>query len=148
MCPDVRAPVISFICLLLIVSTSRIQVAAQQAPAHHAGGGFTQPEPIDFDDHDGFTQIFDGKTLNGWDGSSEIWHVEDGALVAESSPEHPSGTTNIIWRGGQPANFDLKVEMKLEGAGANGGIQYRSLNVPPTPAQLRNRWRRNLPSGT
>jgi len=28
--------------------------------------------------------------------------------------------------------------MKLEGAGANGGIQYRSLSVPPTPAQLKN----------
>ena len=41
--------------------------------------------------------------------------MEDGSLVAESSPEHPSGTTNIIWRGGQPANFELKVEMKLEG---------------------------------
>src|SRR6202034_920169 len=109
------------------------QVAAQQAPAHHPGGGFTQPEPIDFDDYDGFTQIFDGKTLNGWDGSSEIWHVANGALVAESSPEHPSGTTNIIWRGGQPANFELKLKVKLEGTGAKGGIQYRSQNVPPKP---------------
>ncbi len=26
--------------------------------------------------------------------------------------------------------------MKLEGAGANGGIQYRSLNVPPKPRQI------------
>ena len=60
---------------------------------------FTQPEPIDFNDHQGWTQIFDGKTLQGWDGSPEVWHVEDGNLVAESSPEHPSGTTNIIWRG-------------------------------------------------
>ena len=131
-----RPPIVALIYLFLLHSFPGYRVAAQQAPAgavHHAGGGFTQPEPIDFNDHDGWTQIFDGKTLNGWDGSSEIWHVEDGALVAESSPEHPSGTTNIIWRGGQPANFELKVEMKLEGAGANGGIQYRSLNVPPKP---------------
>ena len=98
----------------------------------HVGGGFTQPDPIDFNDHAGWTQIFDGKTLNGWDGPSEVWHVEDGNLVGESSPEHPSGTTNIIWRGGQPANFALKVEMKLEGAGANGGIQYRSQMLPLT----------------
>ena len=59
--------------------------------------------------------------------------MEDGAIVGESSPDHPSGTTNIIWRGGEPANFELKLEMKLEGAGANGGMQYRSLNVPPMP---------------
>ena len=92
---------------------------------------FVQPEPINFDDHDGWTQIFDGKTLNDWDGDTDIWHVEDGAIVGESSPEHPSGTTNIIWRGGEPANFELKLEMKLEGSGANGGVQYRSFHVDP-----------------
>jgi hypothetical protein len=100
------------------------------APAHPAPFHFVQPEPINFDDHIGWTQIFDGKTLNDWDGPSDIWHVEDGAIVGVSSPEHPSGTTNIIWRGGEPANFELKLEMKLEGTGANGGVQYRSLSVP------------------
>src|SRR5271163_547267 len=133
----VRVSFIAVICLLVINPSHGYQAAPPPAPHHHFAG-FTQPEPIDFNDHEGWTQIFDGKTMQGWDGSSEVWHVEDGALVAESSPEHPSGTTNIIWRGGQPANFELKVEMKLEGAGANGGIQYRSLNVPPTPQQLRN----------
>jgi hypothetical protein len=90
-----------------------------------------QPEPIDFDDHAGWTQIFDGKTLTGWDGDTAVWHVEDGAIVGESSNANPSGTTNIIWRGGEPANFELKLEMKLEGEGANGGVQYRSISVPP-----------------
>jgi hypothetical protein len=109
-------------------------LAAQQAtPAHRPPPSFhfVQPEPINFDDHDGWTQIFDGKTLNNWDGDGDVWHVEDGALVGESSPEHPSGTTNIIWRGGEPANFELKLEMKLEGTGANGGVQYRSFHVDP-----------------
>jgi hypothetical protein len=107
--------------------------AQQPAPPPHrtATFHFVQPEPVNFDDHAGWTQIFDGKTLNGWDGDSGVWHVEDGAIVGESSPEHPSGTTNIIWRGGEPANFELKLEMKLEGSGANGGIQYRSLHVEP-----------------
>jgi Domain of Unknown Function (DUF1080) len=126
----VRPLVIAVSCFFLIYSSH-----GYQAPAHHASSGFTQPEPIDFNDHTGWTQIFDGKTMQGWDGSPEVWHVEDGALVAESSPEHPSGTTNIIWRGGRLANFELKLEMKLEGAGANGGVQYRSSNVPPNPTQ-------------
>ena len=126
---NLRAAVV--VGLFLMYPMPRCQVAAQQAPAkHHASGGFTQPDPIDFNDHRGWTQIFDGKSLNGWDGSPEVWHVEEGNLVGESSPEHPSGTTNIIWRGGQPGNFELKVEMKLEGTGANGGIQYRSQTVP------------------
>ena len=99
------------------------------------GGFFSQPDPIAFENHDGWTQIFDGKTLNGWDGPTDLWHVENGALVGESTPEHPSGTTNIIWRGDEPANFELKLEMKLEGTGSNGGIQVRSANVamPPMP---------------
>jgi hypothetical protein len=105
-----------------------------QAPA--APSRFVQPDPIDFDDHEGWTQIFDGKTLNGWDGPPDVWHVEDGSIVGVSSPEHPSGTTNIIWRAGEVGNFMLKVEMKLEGSGANGGIQYRSLNVPPRPRPI------------
>ena len=120
------AAILSSICCL--------PVSAQQpAPAHHSPPAFhfVQPEPINFDDHAGWTQIFDGKTLKDWDGDTDVWHVEDGAIVGESSPEHPSGTTNILWRGGEPANFELKLEMKLEGRGANGGVQYRSLRVEP-----------------
>jgi hypothetical protein len=78
-------------------------ISAQQNPAMPSR--FVQPEPIDFNDHDGWTRIFDGKTLNDWDGPPDVWHVEDGAIVGESSPEHPSGTTNIIWRGGEPGNL-------------------------------------------
>lgn len=109
-----------------------------QQPAAPAATGsrFVQPEPIDFNDHTGWTQIFDGKSLTGWDGPSEVWHVEDGAIVGVSSDQHPSGTTNIIWRGGEVSNFMLKVEMKLQGTGANGGIQYRSESIAPHPHEI------------
>jgi len=118
---------------VLFCSFGSVAASAQPAaPAPHRPQAFhfVQPEPINFDDHAGWTQIFDGKTLNNWDGASDVWHVEDGAIVGMSSAEHPSGTTNIVWRGGQPANFELKLEMKLEGDGANGGVQYRSLMAP------------------
>jgi hypothetical protein len=107
--------------------------ATAQQPAKPPAGGtrFVQPEPIDFSNHEGWSQLFDGKTLNGWDGPADVWHIEDGAIVGVSSDAHPSGTTNIIWRGGEVGNFRLRFEFKLEGAGANGGVQYRSKNVPP-----------------
>ncbi len=119
--------------ITLAASLSSPTVAQQPSPPAHRPQAFhfTQPDPINFDDHVGWTQIFDGKTLDNWDGDTSVWHVEDGAIVGESSSEHPSGTTNIIWRGGEPANFELKLEMKLEGEGANGGVQYRSISVPP-----------------
>ncbi|QNI36651.1 3-keto-disaccharide hydrolase [Edaphobacter albus] len=111
-------------------------LAAQQPAKAPAPGRFIQPDPIDFNDNTGWTQIFDGKTLNGWDGPSDVWHVEDGSIVGVSSNEHPSGTTNIIWRGGEPGNFMLKLEIKLEGTGANGGIQYRSAIAPPIHREI------------
>jgi hypothetical protein len=130
-----RTLVVTALCSFSVCTSlcSAQDAAPQKTPPrpHPQAFHFVQPEPINFNDHDGWIQIFDGKTLNGWDGRSDIWHVEDGALVAESSPEHPSGTTNIIWSGDEPANFELKLEMKLEGSGANGGVQYRSVRVPP-----------------
>jgi hypothetical protein len=98
------------------------------------GGGISvAPPPMaDFNDHTGFVQIFDGATLNGWDGDPNVWKVENGAIVGHSPAEKPVGTTFIIWRGGEPADFDLKAEVKAEGAGANTGIQYRSKNEVPT----------------
>jgi hypothetical protein len=139
---------------LAAIFTAAYPALAQQAtpPARRPQAfHFVQPEPINFDDHEGWTQIFDGKTLSGWDGPSDVWHVQDGAIVGVSSPENPSGTTNIIWHGGEPANFELKLEMKLEGEGANGGVQYRSHMVEPvsrpapegmTPEQ-KQRWDKN-----
>jgi hypothetical protein len=118
---------------LAISIFSSLVDAQQQAPKARrpAPFHFVQPEPINFDDHVGWTQIFDGKSLKDWDGDTDVWHVENGALVGESSPERPSGTTNIIWRGGEPANFELKLEMKLEGDGANAGVQYRGYHIDP-----------------
>lgn len=115
-----------------LATFSIYQLTAQRPrpPAgRDAGSRFTQPEPIDFDDRAGWTSMFDGATLKGWDGSSEVWRVENGAIVGESKPEKPSGTTYVIWQGGEPKNFELKAEIKLEGAGANSGIQYRSSRV-------------------
>jgi hypothetical protein len=122
-----------FTCVGLLCASAAF---AQKAPPAGGGSRFVQPEPIDFNDHNGWTQIFDGQSLKGWDGPSDVWKVEDGSLVGVSSDAHPSGTTNIIWRGGEVGNFMLKVEMKLEGTGANGGIQYRSESVAPHPHEI------------
>lgn len=107
----------------------------QGAPgARRPGFGFSQPEPIDFNEHPGWTSMFDGQSLKGWDGNTEFWRVENGAIVAESTCEKPVGTIYLIWQGGQPGDFELKAELKGEGAGINSGIQYRSFIQPPPEA--------------
>ena len=92
------------------------------------GGGFRQPDPIDFQEHDGWTSLFDGKTLNGWSGDDN-WKVEDGAIVIESTCEKPTGTVYLVWKGGEAADFELKLEMKGTG-NINGGVQYRGWIAP------------------
>src|SRR5262245_13609233 len=115
------------VCLLCLVMLMALHIQGQQ----RRGGPGETPLTINFADHTGFVSIFDGKTLAGWDGASEVWRVEDGAIVAESRPEKPAGTTFLIWRGGEPADFEMKLEIKLEGMG-NSGIQYRSRNAEPS----------------
>ena len=121
-----------FTILALCVITLQFAIAGILSGQGQArGGGFTQPDPIAFDDHEGWAQIFDGSSLKNWEGNPEIWRLENGAITGTSTPEKPSGTTYIIWKGGEPKNFELKAEMKLEGTGLNSGIQYRSTIVAP-----------------
>jgi hypothetical protein len=101
------------------------------------GGGFTEPDPIDFDDHTSWISMFDGQSLNGWDGDKNYWHVQGGAIVVESTCEKPTGTIYLIWQGGEPADFEMKLEMKGEGAAVNSGVQYRGAILDPNRAPRR-----------
>lgn len=95
------------------------------------GCGFA-PEPIDQKDLTGWTQIFDGKTLDNWDGNPAVWKVDNGTITAESTAERRVGTTYIIWRGGEPSDFELKLEVKAD-ADIHGGVFYRSAAAPLAP---------------
>ena len=87
----------------------------------------------------GFTSIFDGKTLNGWEGDPKYWRVEAGEMVGEITPATiVKSNTFLIWRGGEPADFELKVDFRITPAG-NSGINYRSV-VVPDPVTPTNRY--------
>jgi Domain of Unknown Function (DUF1080) len=76
-----------------------------------------------------FTPIFDGKTLNGWDGDPAYWRIENGAIVGQTKAGAiPKQNTFLIWRGGSPSDFELVAEYRL--TGGNSGIQYRSVELP------------------
>jgi hypothetical protein len=126
----------------LIPLTAYVADTAAQPPAGAIGAsgasggrgrGSRQPDPIDFSDHTGWSELFDGKTLTGWDGSPDVWRAENGTIVGEyTAPAGPrNGETFLIWKSGEPGDFELKLEIKLEGPGADSGIQYRSYMTPP-----------------
>src|SRR5207248_3415312 len=75
--------------LAFFIVSGVVLLALQQPPAGAPGqtpargrGGFRQPDPIDFNEHDGWTSLFDGKTLTGWSGDNN-WKVENGAITIE-----------------------------------------------------------------
>ncbi|MCF7668933.1 MAG: DUF1080 domain-containing protein [Verrucomicrobia bacterium] len=73
----------------------------------------------------GFVSIFNGKTLEGWDGDPRFWSVEDGVIRGETTEETPAPhNTFCIWRGGKLKNFVLKLKFKIRNG--NSGVQYRS----------------------
>lgn len=72
-----------------------------------------------------FTPLFDGKSLSGWSGDSEIWRVEDGVIVGETSDDSPIEYNQFLtWTDGEVDDFELLVEFKIESG--NSGIQFRS----------------------
>ena len=81
-------------------------------------------------DETGFVPIFDGKTLNGWEGDPKYWSVENGVMVGTITPETQiKSNTFIVWKGGSPKDFELKCEYRISPTG-NSGINYRSVMVP------------------
>jgi hypothetical protein len=115
------------------IQASSSALAADQLAALVVLGGtirttglpFTEPDRADFNDHEGYTSLFDGVSLKGWDGNPAIWRIENGAIIGESTVERPSGNSYLAYRDVEARDFTLKLEIKAEGSGGTG-IQYRS----------------------
>ena len=75
--------------------------------------------------------IFDGKTLNGWEGNTNNWRVEAGSIVA-GSPERRQPHNEFLATRREFGNFELRLQYKVEGTNGfvNGGVQFWSQRVP------------------
>ena len=75
----------------------------------------------------GFRPLFDGKTLDGWDGDPRLWRVEDSELVGSTEGVTLQANTFLIHED-QFGDFHLKLQVKLRNH--NSGIQFRSQAFP------------------
>lgn len=106
-----------------------LALEAQQGPSGAGKGRAPFGPQIAPIQESGFQPIFDGKTMQGWDGDPQFWRVENGALVGQTTTEkQPQQNTFLIWRGGTPGDFELRLDFKL--TGYNSGIQFRSIELP------------------
>ena len=72
----------------------------------------------------GFVPLFDGGTLDGWDGDAARWAVEDGVIVGRSTEDDPLPFNTFLHRPGPAGDFELRLDYKIESG--NSGVQYRS----------------------
>jgi Domain of Unknown Function (DUF1080) len=76
-------------------------------------------------------EIFDGKTLDGWEGNTNNWRVENGSIVA-GWLERKQPHNEFLATKREFGNFELRLQYKLEGTNGfvNGGVQFWSKRVP------------------
>lgn len=80
-------------------------------------------------DEEGFVSIFDGRTMEGWEGNMEMFRIEDGAIVAGTMkgriPRNEFLCTKMEY-----GDFELRLEFKVIGEKPNAGVQIRSRRIP------------------
>jgi len=83
------------------------------------------------------TSLFDGKTLDGWEGDTKVWRVVDGVIVGGSKEGNPRNEFLATTK--SYANFVLKLEYKLVGTEGfvNSGVQIRSRRIPKPPNEMK-----------
>lgn len=83
---------------------------------------FGQDEASD----EGWTTLFDGKSLEGWEkvgrGNSQ-WEVKDGTIVGSG------GASMLVNTSGPYKNFKYRVEVKINDGG-NSGVYFRTTRRP------------------
>ncbi|MEO7412585.1 MAG: DUF1080 domain-containing protein [Opitutaceae bacterium] len=95
--------------------------------------GLGQPMELLKPDADGFSAMFNGKDLSGWDALPNFWSVKEGAIDCVATSE-PGGNiqSNLIWMDSQQhpekyANFELRVKFRWVSHSGNSGVQFRSV---------------------
>jgi len=76
-------------------------------------------------------ELFDGKTLAGWEGDTHFWRVENGCIVA-GQLERKQPHNDFLATTRRFQNFELRLQYRVEGTNGfvNGGVQFRSERVP------------------
>ena len=88
----------------------------------------------------GWTSLFDGRDLVGWEGDPRIWSVRDGVIRGETTAAVVAqGNTFLIRKDLVVRDFELKLSFRCTAAN-NSGIQYRSTHVTDPAATPRNAW--------
>jgi len=73
----------------------------------------------------GFTPLFNGRDLTGWEGNTALWSVRDGAITGETKADTDlSHNTFLVYQPREFGDFELRFSYRI--VAGNSGVQYRS----------------------
>ncbi len=78
---------------------------------------------------DGFQSLFDGTTLDGWDGDTSVFRVDKQSIVGGQLNQRIPHNFFLSTKDDY-ADFELTLEFKLVGTETNAGVQLRSRRIP------------------
>lgn len=88
------------------------------------------PGALCAEDETGFTPLFDGRSLDGWEGNLSMFRVDDGAIVGGTLAEKIPRNEFLCTRD-EFGDFELRLKFKVLGSKlANAGVQLRSKRIP------------------
>ncbi|MCB1094386.1 MAG: DUF1080 domain-containing protein [Verrucomicrobiae bacterium] len=79
--------------------------------------------------------LFDGKTMQGWQGDQTWWRVEDGMIIGEIADGESLNENQFLFWDGMLHDFELRLKYRIDGGPtANSGVQFRAQRVGETGA--------------
>ncbi len=78
---------------------------------------------------EGFISLFDGKSLDGWEGNLDVFAIREGSVVGGSLKENVA-RNEFLTTTKEYGDFELRLRFKLLGEKANAGVQIRSQRIP------------------
>lgn len=76
-----------------------------------------------------FRSLFDGETLDGWEGNLKMFRIKDKAIVG-GTLEADIPHNEFLCTNEDFGDFELRLQFKVLGEGVNAGIQFHSQRVP------------------
>jgi hypothetical protein len=87
------------------------------------------PVAVAQESEDAVVSLFDGKTFDGWEGNLEMFCIQEGAIVGGTLKQRVP-RNEFLCTTREFEDFELRLQFKLLGQGANAGIQIRSKRIP------------------
>jgi hypothetical protein len=78
---------------------------------------------------EGFVALFDGKSFEGWEGDWKTFRIEDGTIIGGTLKARIPRNEFLCTKR-EYGDFELRLQAKLTGDGANAGVQFRTKRIP------------------